>query len=335
MYEGQTIGAVVPAYNEAGHIGEVIETLPAFVDRAYVVDDGSTDDTWSEITACADRVNEEPVETPVVTDGGVTLDPRVVPVQHDSNQGVGGAIKTGYRRTRDDDIDVTVVISGDGQTEPDIVERIVAPVAEGRADYAKGNRLLDRDNADMPAFRQFGNQVLSALTRIASGYWQVMDPQNGSTAISLSALERIDLDALYDDYGFANDLLVRLNVHEMRVADVARRAVYKEETSHISYASFVPNLSLLLLRDFFWRLRRKYLVREFHPLAALYGLGAFAVGSAGLALLGRLSDRGEDAGVVETLLLAVLGVCCLLGAMLSDKRENEGLQITEDSRDEV
>jgi glycosyltransferase involved in cell wall biosynthesis len=278
-------------------------------------------------------VNDRSHERAAVADGGAAFEPRVVPVQHEENRGVGGAIKTGYERAREDGLDVTTVISGDGQTEPDIVERIVAPVAEGRADYAKGNRLLDRHNEDMPAFRRFGNVLLSALTKIASGYWRVMDPQNGSTAISRSALERIEIDGLYEDYGFANDLLVRLNVHGMTVADVERRAVYKDETSHISYGSFVPNVSLLLLRDFLWRLRAKYLVREFHPLAALYPLGAFAVGTGGLALLRRLSDRGEDPGVVESLVLAVLGVVCLSLAMVFDRRENDHLQIREDDRD--
>ncbi|AQL44659.1 glycosyl transferase family 2 (plasmid) [Halorientalis sp. IM1011] len=335
MYEGNTVGAVIPAYNEAGHIGDVIETLPEFVDRAYVIDDASTDETWTEIQTHADRVNEQTADPAVVTDGGVELDPQVVPLQHEENRGVGGAIKTGYEHTRDDGIDVTVVISGDGQTEPDIVERIVAPVAEDRADYAKGNRLLDRDNEDMPAFRQFGNVTLSALTKIASGYWSVMDPQNGSTAISLEALEKVEIDELYEDYGFANDLLVRLNVHEMRIADVARRAVYKDETSHISYRSFVPKLSALLLRDFLWRLRAKYLVREFHPLAILYPLGAFAVGTGGLALLSRLTDHGEDPGVVESLVLTMLGVVCLFLSMVTDRQNNDHLQIREDTRDDV
>ena len=335
MYDDKTIGAVIPAYNEEDHIGTVIETLPDFLDRTYVVDDGSSDDTWAEIQTHAARVNEAADADGPVTSKGVELETPVVPIQHETNTGVGGAIKTGYKRTREDGIDVTVVISGDGQTEPDIVERILAPVAEGRADYAKGNRLLDQDNEDMPAFRRVGNFMLSFLTKVASGYWNVMDPQNGSTAISLAALEQIDLDELYDGYGFVNDLLVRLNVHNMEIADVARRAVSKDETSHISSSSFVPKLSQLLLRDFLWRLRAKYLVRDFHPLAFLYYLGAFTVGTGGLMLLSRGTDRGEDVGVAGTLVLSVLGVLCIVMAMLFDREENQNLQIAEDSRDEL
>jgi len=338
MYAGNTVAAVIPAYNEEAHIGGVIDSLPPFVDRAYVVDDASTDGTWAAIREHAEAYNERashagPRDVPV-TDGGVELDPPVIPVQHEVNRGVGGAIKTGYQRALDDGLDVTVVISGDGQTEPDIVERIVAPVAEGRADYAKGNRLLDRDRSEMPAFRLVGNFALSLLTKIASGYWKLMDPQNGSTAISREALERVELDELYEDYGFANDLLVRLNTHDMRVADVARRAVYNDETSHIDYASFIPKLSCLLLRDFLWRLRAKYLLRDFHPLAFLYYLGAFGSATGLLSLLNRLTDRGGDTGYAGSLGLVMIGALCLVLAMVFDMQESEPLQIREDSRQE-
>ena len=326
MLNGKTIGAVVPAYNESGLVGEVIDTLPSFVDRAYVVDDASTDDTWAEIERHAARANEAPREDPPVSGRGVELDPRIVTIQHERNRGVGGAIKSGYARALEDGIDVTAVVAGDGQAEPDIVARIVAPVVAGVADYSKGNRLLDRDREDMPAFRQVGNGMLSLLTKIASGYWKVMDPQNGSTAISLEALEAIDIDALYEDYGFANDLLVRLNVHEMRVADVKRRSVYKDEKSHIRYSRFIPKVSVLLLRDFLWRLRAKYLVRDFHPIPFFYYLGAFGAGAGALALLRRLARR-DGSGVADALSLFLVGWLSMLCAMALDLEENRDLQV--------
>lgn len=325
MYDGKTIGAVIPAYNEEGFIGEVIETLPPFVDRAYVVDDGSTDGTWAEIRRHARRVNERAHEageprpaSPPRSDGGEPPAPRVVPIQHEENRGVGGALKTGYRRALADGLDVTTVIAGDGQTQPDIVERIVAPVAAGRAGYAKGNRLLGEDRARMPRFRRFGNGVLSLLTKIASGYWRVLDPQNGSTAISREALEAIDFEAMYEGYGYCNDLLVRCNVNDIRVADVQRRAVYADETSHIRYRTYVPRVSRLLLRGFCWRLYRKYLVDDTHPLVGLYALGAVAVGG-GVASVRR--GRGTAA------VMLVLGWLCWLFAMAADRRENRSLDL--------
>lgn len=331
MYANKTVGAVVPAYNEEDFIGEVIETLPSFIDRAYVIDDGSTDGTWAEITAHV--TDFEPDGGTAVQSGPETPDvvetdtPTVVPVRHRTNRGVGAAITTGYRHALADRMDVTAVIAGDGQTAPDVVERIVAPVAHGRVDYAKGNRMLTREG--MPPVRQVGNVVLAVLTKIASGYWKLNDPQNGSTAISLSALETIDLDAVYTDYGFTNDMLVRLNVHGMRVADVGRRAVYRDETSHINFGHFVVTVSWLLLRGFLWRLRKKYLVRDFHPLALLYLTGA---GTTMAGLVGKLRERrsADDPPRGHGGLTVLLGWLCLLSAMVLDAEENDHLQETRD-----
>ena len=181
MYNEHTVAVVVPAYNESGFVGEVIETLPAFVDRVYAIDDQSTDETWDEITAAAAAVNDT-----ASTDGGAAFDQRVVPIRHETNRGVGGAIKTGYLRAREDAVDVTAVMGGDGQMDPTQLERIIQPITTGEAEYAKGNRLINsEDHAEMPRFRLVGNRILTLLTKIASGYWRVGDPQMGYTAISL------------------------------------------------------------------------------------------------------------------------------------------------------
>lgn len=317
MYNDKTIAAVIPAYNEEPFIGEVIETLPEFIDRAYAIDDRSTDDTWGEIQRTAEAVNEA---------GETTLD-RVVPIRHAENRGVGGAIKTGYLHALDDGIDVTTVIAGDGQTEPDIVERIVRPVAEGEADYSKGNRLLERDRSDMPLFRQVGNFALTLITKIASGYWKTMDPQNGSTAISYEALEAVGIEEMYEEYGYPNDLLVRLNAKNMRVADVSRRAVYKDEESSIDYTTYIPKVSGLLLRDFLWRLRVKYLVRDFHPLALFYYFGAATAGAGLFSGLKSAIDRDSRASRGSSLVLFALGWLFMLLAMVFDMRENEDLEV--------
>ena len=261
MYEDSTVGVVVPVYNEEEFVGRVIETVPTFVDWTYVVDDYSTDDTWAEIERHAALVNgnadadgaipDAPVSGGAVTDGGATFSRRVVPIRHERNRGVGGAIVTGYRRARAEGIGVTAVMAGDGQMDPDRLARLIDPIVDGSADYAKGSRLLARDySAAMSSWRLFGNRLLAVLTKVASGYWRTTDPQNGYTAISHRALSTLELSALYEDYGFLNDLLIRLNAHGMRVADVAMPAVYGDERSTITYSQFALGLSAVLLRGF-------------------------------------------------------------------------------------
>jgi len=326
MYDGATIVVVVVAYNEEGLVGEVIDTLPDFVDRVYAVDDASTDGTWAEITARADAPRQ-----PAVPDGG--RGQRVVPIRHERNRGVGGAMKTGFSRALDDGFDVLVTVAGDGQMDPDRMADLVDPVVAGRADVAKGNRLdHDATRDEMSAFRYAGNVLLTGLTRVASGYWGLTDPQNGYTAVSSSALEAVDVDALYEDYGSLNDLWVRLNVANVRLADVSMPAIYGEESSDIDYTSFVPALSLLLVRRFYWRLWQKYVVRELHPLAGLHALGLSSL-AAGLGLgvrsaLTGASDGGDDAPVASdgaNLLLAVFGAALVLAGLALDWSDNAHL----------
>ncbi|WP_224268865.1 glycosyltransferase family 2 protein [Haloprofundus salinisoli] len=360
MYRNSRVGVVVPAYNEEGLVGEVIDTMPAFVDRVYVVDDQSTDDTWDEIQRHAKRANVAHVSGRLVeTDGGTAqlhrpvesttaddtddtaagerersteaaesapaFDERVVPIRLEANRGVGGAIKTGYARALADGIDVVAVMNGDGQMDPEKLDRLIGPVVSGEADYAKGNRLRYREYREgMSAWRSFGNWVLTLLTKAASGYWKTMDPQNGYTAISREALETIDYESLYERYGFCNDVLVKLNAHGLRVADVAIPAVYGDEESTIEYKTFVPRLSALLARDFLWRLRVKYLTVDFHPLAGLYLFGAAIAGAGVLdALKGVVDAENESSGGV----LASIGVVSMLLAMVFDMQENEELEV--------
>ncbi|WP_424005038.1 glycosyltransferase family 2 protein (plasmid) [Haloarcula salina] len=276
VYKGSEVGVVIPAYNEEGFIGEVIDSLPQFVDKVFVIDDCSTDDTWTEIKEYVDAavpqaaVTDDSAEQVLVADGAGTsvganqsfLDRRIVPVRHQTNGGRGAAVKTGYDLALMSDMDVVAVLDGDGQMDPDILDRIIDPVVEGEADYAKGNRLISRQHcAQMSRWRLFGNVVLTLLTKVASGQWNMRDPQNGYTAISAEALDELDVDDLFDDYGFLNDVLIHLDSHGLTVQDVPMDAIYGDESSGIRYGSFVPKLSLLLLQGYIWRIQRKYLSR--------------------------------------------------------------------------
>jgi len=208
MYRRHTIGVIVPAYNEEDHVGDVLATMPDFVDRIYAVDDDSTDDTCESFRRTrpprgeGDRAESDALESgrpetgasendaledeseqlrASLPDGGAVVGPEIVPIRHAENQGAGGALRTGYVRARDDDIDITVTMDADGQMDPDQLPTLLDPIVEGDADYAKGNRLADRaSRREMPPFRLFGNWVLTQLTKIASGYWRLQDPRTGT-----------------------------------------------------------------------------------------------------------------------------------------------------------
>ncbi len=262
MYRRASVVAVVPAHNEATQIGRVIETMPDFVDRIVVVDDASHDDTASVVRRHADQEGD-----------------RLLLLQHEVNQGVGAAIATGYKWACQQDFDVAVVMAGDGQMDPENLPALLDPIIDGEADYTKGNRLLHGEVFQlMPKVRFFGSAVLSLLTKIASGYWHIADPQNGYTAINKAALRAIDWDTMYKRYGQPNDLLVKLNVHHFRVADVYMKPVYNVgERSGISIPKVTLTIGWLLVRLFFWRLKEKYVLRDFHPLIFFYLLGFFLV----------------------------------------------------------
>ena len=314
MLDGKTVAVVVPAHDEEALIATTLGGIPPFVDRIYVVDDASRDGTVERARASGD--------------------PRVEVVVHDRNEGVGAAIVTGYRRAIADRIDVTAVMAADNQMPAEELEALVDPVARGDVDYAKANRLVSGEAWELiPRTRYLGNAVLSLFTKIASGYWHVADSQTGFTAIALPMLERLDLHRLYRRYGFPNDMLVHLNVWNARVRDVPSRPVYGVgERSGIKLRSVVPRIWWLLVKGFFWRLREKYVIRDFHPLVFFYAFGFLAT-TVGLALGVYVSARrifgGYDVTPATVGLIALLlisGSQFTLFAMWFDMESNKDLK---------
>ena len=255
-YRDRRIAVVVPAYNEELLIGETLYTIPDSVEKIYVVDDCSEDRTLSIIQEYAKK------------------DRRIIPIHHEENMGVGSSIVSGYKAALADGMDIAAVMAGDNQMDPAFLPKLLDPIIDGKCDYTMGNRLISPVyRKGMSTWRFFGNAVLTFLTKMASGYWQMMDPQNGFTAISARALERISLDDVYPKYGYCNDLLVKLNVWGFRVINVPHPARYGREKSGIKYSSYIFKVSWLLLKDFLWRLKMKYVVLSFHPLVFYYALG--------------------------------------------------------------
>jgi glycosyltransferase involved in cell wall biosynthesis len=313
MLEGKRVAVVVPAFDEERLIGTTLSGLPEFVDRVYVVDDASGDGTADQARASGD--------------------PRVEVISHERNQGVGAAILTGYRRALEEEIDVTCVMAGDNQMDPADLEAIARPVAHGEVDYAKANRLFTGRAWELiPRTRYLGNAVLSLLTKIASGYWHVADSQSGYTAIGRPTLELLDLDRIYPRYGFPNDLLVHLNVINARVRDVPSRPVYGVgETSGIRLRRVIPAISWLLTKAFFWRMREKYVIRDFHPLVFFWFFGIIfsllgLVLGATVTILRILGNELTVATVVLVALLLIAGLLFTLFAMLFDMESNRELR---------
>jgi glycosyltransferase involved in cell wall biosynthesis len=313
VFEGKRVGVVVPAHNEEALIAATLGGIPPLVDRIFVVDDGSSD-----------RTSERAVELG---------DPRVEVLSHERRSGVGAATLTGYRRAVADGIDVVVVMNGDNQMDPQDLPTLVEPVARGELDYAKANRLASGQAWQLiPKTRFFGNAILSMLTKIASGYWHVADSQSGYTAVSREMLEQLDLDHIYTNYGFPNDMLVHLNVWNARVRDFPSRPIYGVgERSDLRYRHVVPRIAWLLLKGFFWRLWEKYVKRDFHPLVFFYVMGFIATVAGvllGLVVVGyRIAGYSIPiATVVLVALLVISGLQFTLFAMWFDMESNKDLK---------
>jgi glycosyltransferase involved in cell wall biosynthesis len=259
MYRNKSICIVIPAYNEEKQITGVIGRLPDWIDHIVVVNDASADQTGK------------------VVENLKANDARIILIEHEHNMGCGGALASGYNWARDNSCDIAVRMDGDGQMDPRELNCLLDPVVEGRTDYAKGNRLFTGEAfRRIPKIRYFGNAFLSLLTKIASGYWHVADFQSGYTAINKHALHMIDWDRMYKRYGQPNDLLVRLNVYNFRVMDIPVEPLYNiGEQSGMKIHRVLFTLGWLLLKLFFWRMKEKYVIRDFHPLVFFYTIGGF------------------------------------------------------------
>jgi glycosyltransferase involved in cell wall biosynthesis len=318
MYRGKKISLVIPAYNEAKLIKPTLEAVPALIDRVYVVDDVSPDNQNDVILACAKK------------------DPRITLLKHTVNQGPGGGIITGYRQSSKDGYDIAVVVGGDNQMPLDEVTRFLDPIIDGKADYTKGNRFLlsqlDDTLLKMPKIRLIGNWMIAIVTKIASGYYKVMDFVDGYTAITKEAIDLINWNKAWKGYGYPMDFIIRMNAYSLRVLDIPRTAIYLpgERQSQIKGMKYFLRVSPMLVRGFFWRLRFKYLYRDFHPLFLFFYL-SFILLPVGLILGGYLvvnyvmghPEVVTGSRSILCALLVLTGLQFLLFAMFFDMEEGK------------
>ena len=359
MINNKTIAVVVPAYNEEVQIGMVIETMPDFVDRIVIVNDFSKDNTakvvktyqnkyfsetklkknevaktiYSRADEIVEELNKEEIKFfPPAEIHQAKANDKVVLINLLINSGVGGAIARGYKWCKDNNIDCTAVMAGDGQMDPSELYSICEPVVYENIDYVKGNRLSHKSAKKLiPKSRFRGNSVLSILTKIASGYWHISDTQTGYTAISNVAINKIELYNIYKSYGMPNDMLVKLNIESCTLREVPIKPIYHVgEQSKMKIGKVIPRISKLLILSFFKRLWRRYFLKSFHPLFILYHMGFLMLTASipfGIKILIRVFES-VDANPVTVLAFAFLffsGFQSLLFAMWMDIQDNERL----------
>jgi len=276
------VAVVVPAYQAERTIAGTLATVPAWVTRIVVVDDGSTDRTAALVDEAACR------------------DPRIVRVGHATNRGVGAAMRSGYRRALEDGAGILAKMDADGQMDPAALASLVLPVALGRADYAKGNRFVHaREIRAMPAVRLVGNAALSLLSKLSTGYWNLLDPTNGYTAVSREALAAIDFDRLDDRFFFESSMLAELALVRAVCADVAIPARYGDGSSHLSVARSVVEFGVKHARAFARRVWLRYVVLDFSA-ASLLLLGGLPLATFGVAFGLKHWVRSSVYGVPAT-----------------------------------
>lgn len=304
MYRNHRIAALVPAFNEERFIGSVVSTMPEFVDVIIVVDDASTDGTAAAARAAGD--------------------PRVTLITHERNGGLGAALVTAHLRAIDENADISVVMAGDGQMPPAHLPDLLDPIVEGRAGFTKGNRFFGPESLrGMPRLRVFGNVVLTFLTKAATGYWNLVDPQNGYTAIARSVQTRIDWPTVARDYSFENDVIARLGMMRVRIIDVDIPALYGDEVSDIRLQAVVPDILRTLRRAFWRRFWYRHVLQSFSPIALFAFSGAVMLAwGVGFGTWVAVSSVGDAVASTGTVMLAVLpflmGFVLILAAWVLD-----------------
>ena len=244
MEKNSEIAVVIPTYKARAHILGVIDEIGPEVARIYVIDDCCPDKSGDFVVAnCKDK--------------------RVSVIKHEENQGVGGAVMTGYKAAIEDSMGILVKIDSDGQMDPALILDFANPIIDGEADYTKGNRFFDLEKVrSMPKVRLFGNAVLSLMCKLSSGYWNLFDPTNGYTALHADVARHLPFNKISRRYFFETDMLFRLNTLRAVVVDVPMEAKYGEEVSNLKISKIVGEFFAKHVRNFLKRIFYNYYLRD-------------------------------------------------------------------------
>ena len=297
---------VIPAFKVSAQIAEVIARIPKDVWRIYVVDDHCPQGSGDHVIANC-------------------LDARIIVLRHSDNQGVGGAVMTGYEAALKDGADVIVKIDGDGQMDPALINRFVMPIQSGDADYTKGNRFYDLDTIQaMPKVRLIGNALLSFINKVSTGYWDVFDPTNGYTAIHASVARRLTLQKISKRYFFESDMLFRLSLLRAVVRDVPMDASYGNEISNLSVRKVAPEFLWKHVRNFFKRLLYNYYLHDMTvgsfqlPIGLALSLGGAVYGGYHWLVFAAVGAPAPTGTVVLPVMCILVGTQLLLAFIDND-----------------
>jgi glycosyltransferase involved in cell wall biosynthesis len=305
MFHDRRVFVVIPCYNVELQVADVLASIPEYIDGIVAVDDASKDGTYTVLNEASDE--------------------RLTVVKHEQNKGVGGAMITGFNKATELDAEIMIKVDGDGQMDLSYIPLLLDPLVNDSYVYSKGNRLVDRKALDMmPRSRIFGNFVLTFLTKLASGYWHIMDPQNGFVAITATTWKLVESDRIYNGYFFENDMLINLNLIKARVKDIPMPARYGDERSNLRIRHIIPTFSWLLIDRTIYRFVTKYMLRDFSPIAlfVLAGLPLFAwgiiFGAASWIVNARLGVVTSTGTVMLSVLPFLVGFQLLLQALVLD-----------------
>ena len=301
------ISVVIPCYNVSKHIECVISKLPAEVNWIITVNDCSKDNTARILTELAEK------------------NKRIVVINHETNQGVGGAMLTGFQRSLELNSDITIKIDGDDQMDSSYITALIKPIIDNKADYTKGNRFRDfKALRQMPVLRRFGNLGLSFMIKAASGYWNIFDPNNGFVAISNEMLKSISSNKIHRRYFFESSMLIELYHSDAVIQEIPMKAKYGNEVSNLSLTRTLFGFPPKLLKAFIRRIVLKYFLFDFN-IASLYILFGVPLFLAGLIYgivnyveYGSSHTPAPTGTVVIPTLLIIMGFQLLLSATSYD-----------------
>jgi glycosyltransferase involved in cell wall biosynthesis len=301
------LAVVIPAYHVADTIEAVLSELPDYLRHIIVVDDASPDNTSDLVGAFANH------------------DKRIVLIRHEHNQGVGSAMRTGFKKALELGAQIVVKLDGDHQMDPVHIPALVTPLLEGVADYAKGNRFRDFESLrHMPLIRRIGNLGLSFLTKAATGYWNCFDPTNGYFAIRAEILAQLPLERIDHGYFFETSMLANLYLLDAFILDVPMPARYRGERSSMSIWRVLVEFPAKLFATILRRLLLRYFLFDF-SMVSIYLLTGIPLilfglifGSVKWIQYYQLGIPAPTGTVILPTLALILGIQILLSAIEID-----------------